>query len=99
VIKKKNILAGYVEGRKDEKPFREFPAGAREFSLSLVTQTGSGAYPTSYSGTGALSSEENGHGVKLPIHLHVGPRPRMVELYLHSLIRLHGVMLTKVSRG
>jgi hypothetical protein len=32
-------------------------------------------------------------GVKLLIHLHLVPRSRMVELYLHSPIRLHGVVL------
>jgi hypothetical protein len=37
-------------------------------------------------------------GVKRPwleavTHLHLVPRSRMVELYIHSLIRLHGVLL------
>jgi hypothetical protein len=31
--------------------------------------------------------------MKLTIHLHLLPWSRMVELYLHSPIRLHGVML------
>jgi hypothetical protein len=32
-------------------------------------------------------------GVKLTTHLHLVPRSRMVELYLHSPIRLHGVVI------
>jgi hypothetical protein len=31
--------------------------------------------------------------MKLTIHLHLLPRLRMVELYLHSPIRFHGMML------
>jgi hypothetical protein len=34
-------------------------------------------------------------GVKLTTHLHLVPRSRMVELYLHSPICLHGVVLIK----
>jgi hypothetical protein len=33
------------------------------------------------------------HGVKLTAHLNIVSRSRMVELFLHSLIRFHGVML------
>jgi hypothetical protein len=32
-------------------------------------------------------------GMKLTTHLHLVPRSRMVELYLHSPICLHGVVL------
>jgi hypothetical protein len=32
-------------------------------------------------------------GVRLTTHLHLVPRSRLVELYLHSLICLHGVVL------
>jgi hypothetical protein len=40
-----------------------------------------------------FSRRLKGMGVKLTIHLHLVVRARMVELYLHSPIRLHGVML------
>jgi hypothetical protein len=42
-----------------------------------------GLYPWGYSG----------RDVKMTAHLHLVPRPRMTELYLHSHIRLHGVLL------
>jgi hypothetical protein len=66
----------------------------QEFSLVHKVQTKSGAQPAPYpTGTGALSS-----GVKLTIHLHLVPRSRKVELYLHSTIRLHGVVLSNEAQ-
>jgi hypothetical protein len=42
-------------------------------------------------------------GVKRPLreadHVHLVPRLRMVELYLHFPIRLHGAVLNKLSPG
>jgi hypothetical protein len=38
-------------------------------------------------------------GVKLTTHLHLVPRSRMVELYMHSPIRLHGAVLNQWSTG
>jgi hypothetical protein len=35
-------------------------------------------------------------GVKLTTHLHLLPRSRMVELYLHSLICLNGIVLNSI---
>jgi hypothetical protein len=37
--------------------------------------------------------------VKLTTHLHVVPRLRMMELYLHSPTRLHDVKLNELSTG
>jgi hypothetical protein len=37
--------------------------------------------------------EYSGGSVKLTTHLHLVPRSRMVELYLHSPICLHGIVL------
>jgi hypothetical protein len=37
--------------------------------------------------------------MKLTTHLHPLPRSRMVELYLHSSIRLHAVVLNYLSTG
>jgi hypothetical protein len=54
-----------------------FAAEARNFSLFHSVQTGSGSH------LGILSA-----GMKRQ-----GPKPRMVELYLHSLMHLYGVML------
>jgi hypothetical protein len=42
---------------------------------------------------GALSLGKSHWGVKLTAHLHLMPRSRMVVLYLHSPIHLHGIML------
>jgi hypothetical protein len=41
---------------------------------------------------GALSRGVNGRGMKPTTHLHLLPKLRMVELYLHSPIRLHGLV-------
>jgi hypothetical protein len=38
-------------------------------------------------------------GVKVATHLHLVLRSRMVELYLHSPICLHGIVLNYLSRG
>jgi hypothetical protein len=35
--------------------------------------------------------------VKLTTHLHLLPRSRKVELYLHSPIRLHGIVLKLIK--
>jgi hypothetical protein len=40
-----------------------------------------------------------GQGDKLITHLQVVPRSRMVELYLHSTIRLHDVVFNYLSTG
>jgi hypothetical protein len=41
---------------------------------------------------GLLSRRYSGQDMNLTTHFHVVPRSRMVEIYLHSLIRLHGVV-------
>jgi hypothetical protein len=38
-------------------------------------------------------------GVKLTTHLHLMSRLRVMELYLHSPIRLHDVVLNSLSTG
>jgi hypothetical protein len=38
-------------------------------------------------------------GVKLTIHFHLVPRARMVVLYLHSTIRLHGMVFNYLRTG
>jgi hypothetical protein len=68
---------------------------ARDINCSLLHSVlkGSGDYPASYTiGTGSSFPEgKSGRGLKLATHLHLGLRSRMVELYLHSPIRLYGV--------
>jgi hypothetical protein len=65
----------------------------QNFSLHSV-ETGSGVHLTSYPvGTGALSLMVKRQGVMLTTNFHLVPRCGMVELYLCSPIRLHGVVL------
>jgi hypothetical protein len=62
----------------------QFPA-VQDFSLLHSVQTDSGAHPISYPvGTVGFFA-----GVKL----HLVPCSRKVELYLHSLIYLHDIVL------
>jgi hypothetical protein len=69
--------------------------GTTDFSLLHSVQTSSRAYPTSNPMwvSGALLLEVNSQGMKLITHLHLVPRLRMVELYFHSPICLHGIVL------
>jgi hypothetical protein len=47
---------------------------------------------------GALSPGVKRQGMKLTTHLHLVPRSRKMELYLHSPICLHGIMLKKSGK-
>jgi hypothetical protein len=69
----------------------QFLAEASDFSL---VQTGSGAHPDSYPiGTGESfrASWVERSDVKLTTHLHLVPKSRMVELYLHPPYVVMGV--------
>jgi hypothetical protein len=77
-----------------------FLAGARDFSLVCSVQTGSGAKPASYimgTGGGLFPRGKSGEVVKLTTHLNLVTISRMVELNLHSDIRLHGVVLNQAQ--
>jgi hypothetical protein len=37
--------------------------------------------------------------MKLTAHLRLGPRSRIVTLYLHSFKHLHGILLIQLSTG
>jgi hypothetical protein len=66
------------------------PGRGKRCSVVYSLQTGSGAHPASYPmGTGGRFPRR---GVKLTTHLHLVPRSRMLELYLHFLICLPGVV-------
>jgi hypothetical protein len=73
--------------------------GARHFFLFHSVQTGSRAHPASNPmGTQRFFSwRQSGRGVKLTTHLYPVPMSRMVERYLHSPIRLHGMMINELS--
>jgi hypothetical protein len=58
----------------------------QDFSLLHNVQTGSEAHQASYP-------------MGMITHLYLVPKPKMVELYLHSPVRLHGIVLNQLSKG
>jgi hypothetical protein len=62
--------------------------------LLHVVQTGSRAHPSSYpmGNVGFFLLGKRSRSVKLTTHLHLVSGSRMVELYLRSCIRIHGVV-------
>jgi hypothetical protein len=68
---------------------------ARDFSLLYSIQTGSGAHPASCAmGIGGCFPGYSSSGIQLATHLQLLLGLRMVALYLHSSIHLHGICLT-----
>jgi hypothetical protein len=85
------IATGY--GPDNREFGTRFPAEARDFSLIHTVQTSLGpTQPPIQCVTDVLSPGVRWKERDLTTHLHLVPRLRMVELYLHSLIYLHGVM-------
>lgn len=70
-----------------------FPAGVRHFCLLLSVQTGLGAHTASCPvGTEDYFSEAKATGDRNRT-IRLLPGPRIVELYFHFLISLHGVFI------
>jgi hypothetical protein len=85
-----NSSVGISEGWTTEGIEVRFPAGTINFSFLHRVQTGFEAHPAFYPmGTWGL----NGRGVKVATRIHLVPRLRMMELYLHCAIRIYGVVL------
>jgi hypothetical protein len=88
------IALGY--GLDDWGSRVRFPAGAENFSLHHRVQNESGTHPASY----PMGTRGSFPGVKQPgREANHSPPPsakvkEYVELYLHSPIHLHGVMLS-----
>jgi hypothetical protein len=81
-----------MEADRDAPP----PAGAGDVSLFHNARSGSGAHLASCTmgtGGGGCSAGESSRGLKLATLLHLMPRLRMVDVYLHSPIRLLGLVL------
>jgi hypothetical protein len=78
----------------------QFPA-VQYLYLCHGVQTESRAHPASYPMCtgGSFPRRQSGRGVKLTTHLYLVPRSRMLELYLHSPICLHGIVLNWLSAG
>jgi hypothetical protein len=74
--------AGSIPGGSKIFPSAQLP-GQNWDPLSLLSNEHRGLFPRGYSG----------RGVKLTTHIHLVPSSRKVELYLHSLLRLHGIVL------
>jgi hypothetical protein len=88
------IALGY--GLDDRGSRDRFPAGTGKFSLHHRVQNGSGAHPTSYPvGTRGLSLEVKRPGREVDHSSPSGAEVKeCVKLYLHSPLRLHGVVLS-----
>jgi hypothetical protein len=72
------------------------PVDGKRIFLLHASQRGSWAHPFPIQWVpGVLSQVSSGRRVKLITHILIVPRPMMVELYLHSPIRLHGVFLNQ----
>jgi hypothetical protein len=88
------IATGY--GLDDRGSRFRFPAGAGNFSLHHRVQNGSGAHPASYS----VGTRGSFPGVKRPgreadySHPSSAEAKEWMEPYLHSPIRLNGVVLS-----
>jgi hypothetical protein len=63
---------------------------------ALVSYSEGPAFKTIGTGGNSIPGSKSGGGVKLPTHLHVVPRSRMVELYF--LLCLNGVVLKYINK-
>jgi hypothetical protein len=72
-----------------------FSAGEEYLSFFYSIQTSCGTYPASYPmGNGVLSPEVKWPvGMKLTSHFNLVQRSSIVEVYLHSPIHFHGMLL------
>jgi hypothetical protein len=81
-------------GLGDRKIGVSVPGRGRDFSLLYKIQTGSETQSVSYTvGPVGCFLGVKRQGLTLTIHLHLVPKLRMMEIYLHSTICLHGVVL------
>jgi hypothetical protein len=71
------------------------PGRDKRFSLFSSVQTCSEAHPASYQRI--IHWGLSGWDMKLATHFHLVPRSRILELYLHIPIYLHGVVLNQFS--
>jgi hypothetical protein len=83
-----------VYGLADRRGGSSSPGRVKNFHFSIPSRPALGStQPPIKWLSGALSRGLSGRGVKLTTHLQLVPRARNVDLYIHSHIRLHGVML------
>jgi hypothetical protein len=83
------LLSRCSNGLRDGRPTFDSWQGQEIFPFTIASRPVMGPIqPPIQWTTGAISS-----GVKLTIHHRLVPRSRMVELYLHSPIRIYGIVL------
>jgi hypothetical protein len=80
-------LSRYSDGLHARRQGFDSLQGQETFLHSV--HTGSGAHPTS---SIQRVPRKNGQGMNLTTHLHLLPRSKILGIYLHSLIHLHGVV-------
>jgi hypothetical protein len=98
VIGSRDSLVGIATGYGlHDQGQREFESrSGKTFSLLHIVQTGSGVHPTSYiMGTGGSfpGIKRQGHEADHSTPTGAEVKKKNVDLYIHSPIRLHGVML------
>jgi hypothetical protein len=72
------------------------PVGSTNFHFSMSFRPAMGSTQTPIQWVpGALTPDKSDRGVKLTTHLQLVPKSRKRgSIYIHSLIRLHGAVLT-----
>jgi hypothetical protein len=85
----------YTTGKTTDN-WGSIPGRDKTLPLLHSVQTSSGVHPTSYSTSipaRLFPRGQSGRAVMLTTHLHIVPWLTMGELYLHSTVRLQGVVL------
>jgi hypothetical protein len=79
----------------------QFPAGQESVLFSTAFRWALGPIQAPIQRTAGLVPPGVGcrRGAKLFTHPHLVPLSRMVELYLHSPTRLHGLVVTELNTG
>jgi hypothetical protein len=91
-LKEKEVSVGIGTAPSYGLDMAVFPARVREiFSSPQRPDWGPTQPPIKWVTGGSFSG--NGCGMKLTTHLHLVPRSRMVELYLHFTMCFHGIVL------
>jgi hypothetical protein len=83
----------YSDGLQAGRPGLDSPQGQEMFLYSIVSRQALGPIQLPIHWLPETISSEVKRQERVTTHLHLVPRLEMVELYLHSPTRLHGVVL------
>jgi hypothetical protein len=87
-------LSQYSDGLRAERPGFDSRQEQKVFFFSIAIKLTLGPTQTTIKWVpGAISLGVNRPVLKMPAHIRLVPRSRIVELYLHALIRFYGMML------